>query len=446
MPKITVIMPSLNVVRYIKPCIESVLHQTLTDIEILAVDAGSTDGTLEIWREYEKVDSRVKLILSEKKSYGYQINLGISLARGEYIGIVETDDMIVLDMYESLYKVAKGLDVDYVKGYAEAFVDITEHDSWRLPIARVAVLEDIVGKKISPCERPELLAEDIFLWLGIYRREFLRDIRLNETSGAAFQDQGFLLQTISRAKYAVYLDKLVYLYRQDNGNSSIYNKKGFRYLTVEYTLNQKYLEKREREWHAAFYLRMFHQCLGRFRNMAVSGEFWTEASEDIEDLKERLRQAVKDGLLSKDFFTLERWQEMQLFLRDPQLLYESYTEEFQKKQSAVNELTGQIEDRQVIIFGCGKWGRFLHALLVCKKVNGVVGYCDTVYGGKNVFVQGKRVMKLEEAVSECPDAVYVIANKYHMDEIKEQLHLLGIKEENILQYSIEVDVQLLFKK
>ena len=70
-PKVSIIMPSLNVVDYIQECMESVVNQTLKDIEIICVDAGSTDGTLEILREYEEKDSRVKIILSDRKSYGY---------------------------------------------------------------------------------------------------------------------------------------------------------------------------------------------------------------------------------------------------------------------------------------------------------------------------------------------------------------------------------------
>lgn len=446
MPKITVIMPSLNVVKYIRPCIESVLCQTISDIEILAVDAGSTDGTLEIWREYEKKDSRIRLILSEKKSYGYQVNLGISFAKGEYISIVETDDMIVEDMYESLYEVAKSSDADYVKGYAERFIDITEHDSWKQQIARVWEKENIAGEKISPCNKPQLLVNDIFLWLGIYRRDFLQDIKLNETPGAAFQDIGFLIQTISRAKCAIYLDKLVYLYRQDNVNSSIYNKKGFEYLMAEYTLNQKYLQGKNREWYMYFYQKMLSQCLGRFRNMAVFGEFQTEALADMEILKDRLQWAVNEGLLVQDTLPLESWRKLQLLLKGPKSLYESYVEEHQKKENVVNELMNVIGNRKVVVFGCGKWGKFLHALLVCRKPNSMVGYCDNLYNHSDALVQGERVLKPEEAVDKYPDAVYVIASKYHTDEMKEQLRLLGISEKNILQYMAEIDLRLLIKK
>ena len=107
MPKITVIMPSLNVASYMRQCLRSVLEQTLEDIEVVAVDAGSTDGTLEILQEYVAADRRISVIQSDKRSYGYQVNVGLEAAQGEYISIVETDDRIADDMYEMLYAVAR---------------------------------------------------------------------------------------------------------------------------------------------------------------------------------------------------------------------------------------------------------------------------------------------------------------------------------------------------
>ena len=95
MAKVSIIMPSLNVAGYICECMESVIHQTLKDIEIFCIDAGSTDGTLEILERYAGEDERIRVVHSDKKSYGYQINLGIDMALGEYLGIVETDDYIV---------------------------------------------------------------------------------------------------------------------------------------------------------------------------------------------------------------------------------------------------------------------------------------------------------------------------------------------------------------
>lgn len=122
--KISVILPSLNVKQYIEQCIESVLNQTLEDIEIICVDAGSDDGTLEILKKYSELDSRIKLIHSDIKSYGHQLNLAIEQSKGEYIGIVETDDYIDENMYEVLYDLTDNGVVDISKVNFYHFYDV----------------------------------------------------------------------------------------------------------------------------------------------------------------------------------------------------------------------------------------------------------------------------------------------------------------------------------
>ena len=227
MPKISIIMPSLNMAQYIQECMDSVLRQTFEDIEILNVDAGSTDGTLEILNKYLAEDSRVHILHSHKKSYGHQVNLGIEQAKGDYIGIVDTDDKIVPDMYEKLYKVALESESDYVKGTAKGFYTLGEKETYTFPITKPFYSEEYAnGVEVVPKDMPELLTTDNFLWYGLYKADFFRQIKLNETAGAAFQDMGALFQTQIKAKRAVYIDKLVYYYRQDNVKASIYNPKG----------------------------------------------------------------------------------------------------------------------------------------------------------------------------------------------------------------------------
>lgn len=120
--KVSVIMPSLNVADYIRECIESALNQTLADIELLCVDAGSTDGTWEILNEYAKKDSRVTVIQSERKSYGYQVNLGIQRAKGAYVAILETDDYIEPNMYQYLYDIALRTEAEIIKADYDCFI------------------------------------------------------------------------------------------------------------------------------------------------------------------------------------------------------------------------------------------------------------------------------------------------------------------------------------
>jgi glycosyltransferase involved in cell wall biosynthesis len=123
MAKVSIIIPTYNVEQYLKECMDSVVNQTLKDIEIICVDDGSTDSSGKILDEYAQKDSRIKVIHKENGGYGKAMNLGIDNATGEYIGIVEPDDYVELDMYKSLYNAAKEHDVDLVKADFNRFVD-----------------------------------------------------------------------------------------------------------------------------------------------------------------------------------------------------------------------------------------------------------------------------------------------------------------------------------
>ena len=171
-PKVSVIMPSLNVAAYIKECIESVMKQTLKDIEIICVDAGSTDGTLEILEEHAKTDKRIKIIHSDMRSYGHQMNLGIQAAKGEYIGIVETDDFIEPGMYEELYKFADSLCADVVKA---PYIEYRSPKNKEICYYADRLNNRLPERCFSSKEYGELLAYHASVWAGIYRRTYLLD-------------------------------------------------------------------------------------------------------------------------------------------------------------------------------------------------------------------------------------------------------------------------------
>ena len=115
MPKVSVIVPVYNVEKYLKQCLDSILAQTLNDIEIICVDDGSTDSSGSILDQYEARENQVKVIHKENAGYGAAMNAGLDAASGEYIGIVESDDCIREDMYQTLYDAAIKDDLDVVK-------------------------------------------------------------------------------------------------------------------------------------------------------------------------------------------------------------------------------------------------------------------------------------------------------------------------------------------
>ena len=115
MAKVSIIVPAYNVEPYLVECMESITNQTLSDIEIICINDGSTDGTLNILKEYAARDERIILVDKENGGYGIGMNIGMSKATGEYIGIVEPDDFVPVNMFGDLYKIAKENDLDFVK-------------------------------------------------------------------------------------------------------------------------------------------------------------------------------------------------------------------------------------------------------------------------------------------------------------------------------------------
>lgn len=100
-PKVSIVIPIYNVERYLRQCLDSVVNQTLKDIEIICVDDGSTDSSPDIIKEYVDKDPRVKVITKPNSGYGNSMNRGFDMAEGEYIGIVESDDYADPDMFEN---------------------------------------------------------------------------------------------------------------------------------------------------------------------------------------------------------------------------------------------------------------------------------------------------------------------------------------------------------
>ena len=178
--KVSIVIPICNVERYLKECLDSVINQTLKDIEIICVDDGSTDASLSILRTYEKMDTRIKVITKQNSGYGNTMNVGMDIAIGEYIGIVESDDYIEKNMFERLYNTAVQYKTEIVK--SDHYIFSTKNGrseaqyQWVCPIQ---YYNRVLNSQICP----EIFTFTMMNWTGIYKTDFFRknNIRHNET-------------------------------------------------------------------------------------------------------------------------------------------------------------------------------------------------------------------------------------------------------------------------
>lgn len=214
-PKVSILVPVYNVERFLPQCLDALCGQTLRDIEIVCINDGATDGSPAILHEYAARDARIRVIDKENTGYGASLNLGISQAQGEYIGIVEPDDFPDKRMFKRLLKVAERTHADVVKCNYFNYFEGSDH-----------LVENFAGlpyrRAFDPVDYPQVVCSIPSIWTGLYRKTFLEreGISLRETPGAAFQDAGFSLKVWFAARTCALVKKPLLHYRMDNPGSS----------------------------------------------------------------------------------------------------------------------------------------------------------------------------------------------------------------------------------
>ena len=326
MAKVSIILPIYNVEIYLRQCLETVKRQTLKDIEIICVNDGSKDRSLEIIREFAQGDDRFVIIDKENGGYGKAMNAGLDKASGEYIGIVEPDDYVPLNMYEDLYNIASKNQLDFVKADFYRFTTDDETGDMSLVYNHLDKTGSHYGKVYDPSTTPELTRFILNTWSGIYRRAFLEEhqIRHNETPGASFQDNGFFWQTFIYAKRAMFIDKPYYMNRRDNPNSSV-NSRGKVYcMNVEYDyIRDIFMKPENREKWELFkgYYNLKRWNNYNFTISRISDEF---KKEYVERFSAEFRRSNDLGELDMNLFTPHAREKVGLLLKDPTGYYLKY--------------------------------------------------------------------------------------------------------------------------
>ena len=308
-PKVSVILPIYNAEQYLKECLNSIINQTFKEIEIICVNDGSTDNSLDIIREYAQKDDRIKYINKPNAGYGQTMNSGLDLATGEYIGIVEPDDYIETTMYEILYKRAKETNVDFVKGDVYFWYSKANKRTYSNIITNKN-LYNVVQYDLS---NTGLMVGAIANCAGIYRVDFLKQhhIRYHESPGASFQDQGFYYQVMFHAHSGLFLNIPLYHYRQDNQDSSVNDMSKVFCIIDEYRFVHECLAKipyKER-FYPLFYRKMINSYLWNLSRLPAD-----MASDFREKICKDFSIAIKNKELTHEVVGNESWKKILPFL------------------------------------------------------------------------------------------------------------------------------------
>lgn len=235
MKLISIIVPVYNVEKYLPQCIDSLINQTYKNLEIILVDDGSTDSSGIICDNYSRIDSRIKVIHKTNGGQGSARNAALDVAKGEYIGFVDSDDWVKNDMYESLYTAIKKYDADIS---ACGQYDVEYSRSVMMRVSDTIQLMD-TSEALKSYFTYTLLATAV--WDKLYKRELWSEIRFPQV----FREDIFVTyKIIANAKKIVHIGDAKYFYRIRN-NSSEHTKYSEKFYNSVKSLDIQYDELKD---------------------------------------------------------------------------------------------------------------------------------------------------------------------------------------------------------
>lgn len=228
MTKVSVIMPVYNVEKYLPQCLDSILCQTLQDIEIICVNDGSTDGSLNVLQNYKARDSRIVIIDKANEGSGVARNTALAIAKGEYVYFVDSDDW--LDNSEVLKKIYEKACSDTLDILIFGGLSCYEKDGKIFKSKGGYSLKNLDKKYFNNVFSAEDIKKDVFkfpstAWTKLYRREFLIANNIKFQNIKVGQDQLPFFHSIILAKRIEVIEEFPYCYRKNRAGSAMTVKK-----------------------------------------------------------------------------------------------------------------------------------------------------------------------------------------------------------------------------
>ena len=223
MSKVSVIIPVYNVEKYLRQCLDSVVNQTLEDIEIICVNDCSTDNSLKILQEYAAKDVRIKIINNEKNLHaGISRNKGLAAANSEYVYFMDADDYLESNALElTTAKLKQYKDSDFCIFHRRWYDQIT-HEQPKVKSFTIMEDDTAITKEVEVSDNiKQVLYFNVVPWVKVYRRKFLIDNNILFDNLKCANDRYFYFQTVFKAKKIVLLQEYLINHRINVKNSLI---------------------------------------------------------------------------------------------------------------------------------------------------------------------------------------------------------------------------------
>ncbi|MFI3238433.1 MAG: glycosyltransferase [Lachnospiraceae bacterium] len=220
-PKVSIIIPVYNVAPYLRDCMDSVINQTLQEIEIICVNDGSTDESPSILEEYAQQDGRIRIISQENRGLSAARNVGIDLAKGKYVYFIDSDDILYLEAMEYLYGEAERNQLDVLHFDAEDFCEteaLAELFSRIRTNGRTQEYNDIYEGAALFSEFTKHSDYQSTVWVQFYSRAFLLSNDLHFYEGILFEDRLFTFISMFLSDRTSHRQKILYKRRVREGS------------------------------------------------------------------------------------------------------------------------------------------------------------------------------------------------------------------------------------
>lgn len=219
MALVSIIIPVYNAEEYLEKSLDSVINQTLTNIEIILIDDGSTDGSLAILRKYASIDSRIKLLHEENKGAGAARNYGMKYATGEYLSFLDCDDIVEKNMIEEMWRISETNNLDVIVCRSDQFHCVTHKvDSCPWTIKTNLLPE----KKVFSSHDIKKEFFDLFIWWPwdkLFRKSFVDKLHLQFQELRTTNDLFFVSVAVLEAARVSYTNKILIHHRVDDKKS-----------------------------------------------------------------------------------------------------------------------------------------------------------------------------------------------------------------------------------
>ena len=292
MVKVSVVIPVYNASDYLKESLDCILNQTLTDIEVICVDDGSTDDSLDILKEMVSKDRRIKLLTQVNRGGGAARNKALEYVTGDYLYFMDADDKLDLNALNECYYLAKENDLDFLIfkaiNYAEDTGEVFQTDYYNMDKIR-----DFAGGKVFSLEDLGDLIFNISVtpWCKFYNAEFVRNSGAKFLEGSIFHDNQFFWEVLFNAKRMYFVDKVYYTRRRHSASSTGAGDE--RYINIINVVNNivklfiKY-DKLEEFKHILYNKKVFWIYTRYVEIQDIfKGQFYSEMKADFESIDDK---------------------------------------------------------------------------------------------------------------------------------------------------------------